>query len=415
MRQPAATRKFLTTSEAAAMLKISVATLKRWAQAGLVASERTEGGHRRFSRAALEVLAAPPASGPTPAAGQADELLRSTTVAELAAFAVRGRRESGSWAVFGDTLRPAIIELHRRRQSGSITAVQWLASLERLRVALGGLADPLAPVAGRPSLLISTAPGDRLQHGAALGELVAAEAGWTPRIAGPATAHDLTVELAREAAAGVLVNASADMDPALLARLARELAEVGARNATPIALTGLGAWPEPAPGVVRLQAFAELRAWLDGIRQPHLPPPATAEVIGQAAPLAWDASLELGEPTIDAQHKVLFGTARRYAEAVRESATREETDQLFEFALDYISVHFRCEENLMRSRGYPYVEGHAWEHEQFARRVTEMAAKRDAPGAAEALASLLESWLRGHVTGADKKLGVWLRQQAAAR
>jgi len=417
MRQPAATRKFLTTSEAAAMLKISVATLKRWAQAGLVASERTEGGHRRFSRATLEVLAAPPSTGPTPAAGLADELLRAGTVAELAGLAVRGRREAGSWPAFGDALRPAIIELHRRRQAGAITAVQWLATLERLRVALGGLADPTTPAAGRPSLLVATTPGDRLQHGAALAELVAAEAGWQPRLAGPATAHELAMELVRERAAGILVNASADADPAFLARLVRELAEVGQRNATPIALAGLGSWPETASGVVRLQAFAELRAWLDGLRLPRLAPaegappePAPAEPAPE-----WDPALELGEPTIDAQHKVLFGTARRFSQAVREGASREEVDQLFEFALDYVAVHFRCEENLMRTRGYPYVEAHAWEHEQFARRVTEAAAVRDQPGAPERLASMLETWLRQHVTGPDKKLGGWLRQQAAER
>ena len=69
----------------------------------------------------------------------------------------------------------------------------------------------------------------------------------------------------------------------------------------------------------------------------------------------------------------------------------------------------------MRTRGYPYVEAHAWEHEQFARRVTEAAAVRDQPGAPERLASMLETWLRQHVTGPDKKLGAWLRQQAAER
>lgn len=39
---------FLTTREVAKLLKVSDATVKRWAESGQLASERTSGGHRRF-------------------------------------------------------------------------------------------------------------------------------------------------------------------------------------------------------------------------------------------------------------------------------------------------------------------------------------------------------------------------------
>ncbi|HUF03631.1 MAG TPA: helix-turn-helix domain-containing protein [Aridibacter sp.] len=38
----------LTTKEVARLCKVSDATVKRWAEAGLIVSERTTGGHRRF-------------------------------------------------------------------------------------------------------------------------------------------------------------------------------------------------------------------------------------------------------------------------------------------------------------------------------------------------------------------------------
>lgn len=40
--------KFLTTKEVARLCRVSDATLKRWEDAGLLRSERTNGGHRRF-------------------------------------------------------------------------------------------------------------------------------------------------------------------------------------------------------------------------------------------------------------------------------------------------------------------------------------------------------------------------------
>lgn len=42
------TVKFLTTKEVARLCRVSDATVKRWQDAGLLRSERTNGGHRRF-------------------------------------------------------------------------------------------------------------------------------------------------------------------------------------------------------------------------------------------------------------------------------------------------------------------------------------------------------------------------------
>jgi MerR family transcriptional regulator, light-induced transcriptional regulator len=42
------TVKFLTTKEVARLCRVSDATVKRWEDAGLLQSERTNGGHRRF-------------------------------------------------------------------------------------------------------------------------------------------------------------------------------------------------------------------------------------------------------------------------------------------------------------------------------------------------------------------------------
>lgn len=59
------TTEWLTIREASALVGVSVATLRRWCDAGLVSVFTTPGGHRRFARAA--VLDLVPASVPTAA------------------------------------------------------------------------------------------------------------------------------------------------------------------------------------------------------------------------------------------------------------------------------------------------------------------------------------------------------------
>lgn len=45
---------FFTSSQAAAYLGVSLATIRRWTDAGHVACYRTPGGQRRFSKAQLD-------------------------------------------------------------------------------------------------------------------------------------------------------------------------------------------------------------------------------------------------------------------------------------------------------------------------------------------------------------------------
>ena len=44
-------------AEASRLLQVSAPTLRRWSDAGRVPSRKTLGGHRRFSRSAIEALA----------------------------------------------------------------------------------------------------------------------------------------------------------------------------------------------------------------------------------------------------------------------------------------------------------------------------------------------------------------------
>jgi excisionase family DNA binding protein len=62
-------KPYLTPSEAAKLLMVSPITVRAWAQKGLLPSETTPGGHRRFLREAVEQFAKQSKSAP-----QRDEL-----------------------------------------------------------------------------------------------------------------------------------------------------------------------------------------------------------------------------------------------------------------------------------------------------------------------------------------------------
>jgi len=57
---PALQRGLVTTTEAAGLLGVSVATVQSWCESGLLASWRTSGGHRRIERASVERLLGQP-------------------------------------------------------------------------------------------------------------------------------------------------------------------------------------------------------------------------------------------------------------------------------------------------------------------------------------------------------------------
>lgn len=74
--RPRVPKSFCTTREAAAILGVSLRTVQMWSNAGMIEAWKTQGGHRRLSRASVERLlahqpgarepAAPPASSGEP-------------------------------------------------------------------------------------------------------------------------------------------------------------------------------------------------------------------------------------------------------------------------------------------------------------------------------------------------------------
>jgi excisionase family DNA binding protein len=272
-RTTAAPAGLLTTQEAAELLGLSPATVKRWSDAGLLETRRTVGGHRRFVRAALERFRPATnesAARASPDAGWVAKLLDPGGVVALEAAMLEARSRAETWCAVAEQIGPAIVELHRMREQRSISALQWAGTSERLGRAAARFTVVMPRPRGAAEVLVALAPGDPLPGLAALVELCVLGDGCAVRWAGSATSGDVSEECARDRPDAVLVVGSFGLGEAEASRHALSLASAQPEIGRPVAVLGLAPWPE-APPVRRLHGVGELREWLAGLRAPGQP------------------------------------------------------------------------------------------------------------------------------------------------
>ena len=425
-------RELLTSSRAARLLGVSVATLKRWASAGLVASDRTAGGHRRFRLSELRPLVEAGEGGAVQR--RADALLAPQTPLATQQTLLHMKLEAGSWWEFAESLRGVVSELHRRHRAGALSTVDWLQGFDRLCRALYRFRDQVPYRVEGPAVLIASVPADRVLIGPALLALGAHESRWSPRPVGGLSPRELAEELRREPVDAAIVSGGTDVDPLVMARYAQDLVVVAHKARTPLAVLGEGSWPDPLPGAVRLGSFLEAHRWLDGVAPSH-DPPREAVVSAEPVPPAmkrdargertdaerapgpvWKPSMALGSPLIDEQHRLLFEHARRFTEAAQAGALPPGLQRLLGFLGNYAQAHFRLEESLMRTAKYPDCEAHAREHAGFARDLEALANRLKAEGESEPLRAeaveFVRSWLIEHVSSSDQRIARHLRTRA---
>jgi hemerythrin len=409
-RLPRAT--FLTTAEAARELGVSVATLKRWAQSGLLPSERTEGGHRRFRAEDVQALAEPLVRPDDPVMLGANLLLLATDPLEIQAWLQQARRSLGSWWAVARPLRSVVAELLRRRESGVLGAIALEVGIDRLRRALLRISEAQLAQGGDRVALLASVPGDPYLVAPAVLQLCLPESGWRGEWTGHPRVEDLAEELRQRPAEAIIVSSSVAADPAVVEAFAGRLEALAAAQAVPTAVIGMGWWPSASGTLARLDSAAAVKDWVENLR-PGAPAAARP---ARGAPSrdgsGWDPSLAIGHAVIDAQHETLFFHAARYLRMVERGDARQGGQELLVFLADYAQVHFRFEEELMRSSGFPGEAEHTREHERFAARLAELTRSVETDAGQESLeriGDLLESWLRDHVSGSDQRIGDHLR------
>jgi hemerythrin len=131
----------------------------------------------------------------------------------------------------------------------------------------------------------------------------------------------------------------------------------------------------------------------------------------------WTASLQVGVPEIDEQHRELFMRAERLILALK-AGDRGEVEPLVKYLSDYVVSHFQCEERWMAQAEYPGLQAHRDQPHRFHDEMREMTREFQRKGPTPLLAltihNWLSDWLRRHIGGADLEFGAWLKSRGVS-
>ena len=121
--------------------------------------------------------------------------------------------------------------------------------------------------------------------------------------------------------------------------------------------------------------------------------------------LEFGASMQLGIDLIDRQHERFFEIMNRMITAEAGGENRDLVDEVIDELAEYVSDHFRSEENLMEQFDYPDLEAHQRQHIQFAAMVEDFHRKfsRGEIGLQDEMLGYLVEWFIGHVRHEDPK------------
>jgi excisionase family DNA binding protein len=259
-------RPYLTSKEIGKVLGVSPATVRRWADAGLLPSERTAGGHRRFSVAVAERLARQQHSGDSSLDSWIRVLVSPGNGLDVDAALLAERSRLASWHAVADGLGSVLHELGARWQRNELSVVDEHLASERLARALAKAADGLPAREGGPMAYLVTAQGEAHTLGLRLVELCIREYGWRTFWIGRDLPTDLLLRtIAERHPAALAASASIAREASALEAEASALSAACAHAGTALVVGGAGPWPEALPHGSVVRSFESLVTWLSSV------------------------------------------------------------------------------------------------------------------------------------------------------
>lgn len=256
--------ELLTTAEAARLIGAGPSSVKRWADTGLLDCVRTAGGHRRFTRDALNRFLRLQELG-EPLAEEVQrwvDVLISETSHELAL--IRARRRATSWYRVGEELIPVLRELRFRWSRDGATFIEQRIASEKFARAVACLADSLHVRDNAPRALLACVAEEPDALPLYLAEICLRESGWASVWLGPETPISVVTQLAlaNERIRLVYLFASETCrDAAFLRETYAAIGQVCQRRGIGLVLAGDAVWPDVPRYGLRARGIRELETW----------------------------------------------------------------------------------------------------------------------------------------------------------
>ncbi|CAD5366424.1 Bacteriohemerythrin [Rubrivivax sp. A210] len=125
----------------------------------------------------------------------------------------------------------------------------------------------------------------------------------------------------------------------------------------------------------------------------------------------WDTAYEVGDSEIDEQHRRLFDLANELLGADTKASVTAAAIQLYQ----YVRVHFKHEEDLMRRIGFPDYRQHVQMHSQMVDRLNALSADiADGCWRSQDLRAFMNEWLLIHIAEQDTRLADYVAAAAAS-
>jgi hemerythrin len=130
--------------------------------------------------------------------------------------------------------------------------------------------------------------------------------------------------------------------------------------------------------------------------------------------LNWTSELEIGEETIDTQHKWLVDTYNTLMSNYRTDCATEWLVTSLNHLVDYTVTHFDYEEAFQQKYGVPGRKEHKELHENFKKVAVKLVEKAKTEGPTKEIAlelnAAIGAWLVRHVKTEDSKMAPYVRK-----
>lgn len=127
----------------------------------------------------------------------------------------------------------------------------------------------------------------------------------------------------------------------------------------------------------------------------------------------WEDKYSIDSKRIDNQHKKLFELAAQAYSMGSRHISKEEIKGVLDSFFNYMKVHFKDEEEFMKSIGYPNLSQHQEIHQHIIHSL--VALIRDIHNVndmKEKLSIIAKNWLLEHILHEDMKIANWQKEMA---
>ena len=131
--------------------------------------------------------------------------------------------------------------------------------------------------------------------------------------------------------------------------------------------------------------------------------------------IIWTKENEIGIPIIDEQHRGLVSAINSFHYFIKEDRGIKMVKPIIMTLVEYIDVHFKTEEPLMKAAGYPDFDNHILLHRKLTEKTARIAEEVIYKGDATIALNFLKEWWLNHINNVDRQYAPYVKKMLDIR